>query len=45
VELAVLRIVGQETVQYLSNINKYYVIYRNALEIRDTREEVKEQVL
>jgi membrane-bound lytic murein transglycosylase MltF len=45
VELAVLRIVGQETVQYLSNINKYYVIYRNALEIRDTREEVKEEVL
>jgi len=31
VELAALRIVGQETVRYVSNINKYYVIYKNAL--------------
>ncbi len=30
VELAVLRMVGQETVRYVSNINKYYVIYNNA---------------
>jgi membrane-bound lytic murein transglycosylase MltF len=30
-ELAALRIVGRETVQYVSNINKYYVIYKNAL--------------
>lgn len=30
VELAVLRMVGQETVRYVSNINKYYVIYKNA---------------
>jgi membrane-bound lytic murein transglycosylase MltF len=32
VELAVLRTVGQETVRYVSNINKYYVIYSNAFE-------------
>ena len=30
VELAVLNTVGQETVQYVSNINKYYVIYKNS---------------
>jgi membrane-bound lytic murein transglycosylase MltF len=41
VELAVLRIVGQETVRYVSNINKYYVIYETAFEI----EEIKEQLM
>jgi len=44
VELAVLRTVGQETVQYVSNINKYYVIYKNALERRAAREKVKEEI-
>jgi membrane-bound lytic murein transglycosylase MltF len=44
VELAVLRTVGQETVQYVSNINKYYVIYKNALERREAREKVKEAI-
>lgn len=34
VELAVLRTVGQETVRYVSNINKYYVIYSNAFEMK-----------
>jgi membrane-bound lytic murein transglycosylase MltF len=28
VEMAVLRDVGQEPVQYVTNINKYYVLYR-----------------
>jgi membrane-bound lytic murein transglycosylase MltF len=42
-EIAVLRIVGQETVQYVSNINKYYVIYKNALEIIETRQDTKEE--
>lgn len=42
VELAVLRIVGQETVQYVSNINKYYVIYKNALQTREVREKARE---
>jgi membrane-bound lytic murein transglycosylase MltF len=41
-ELAVLRIVGQETVQYVSNINKYYVIYKNALGTTEAREKTKE---
>jgi membrane-bound lytic murein transglycosylase MltF len=31
VELAVLQMVGQETVRYVSNINKYYIIYKHAL--------------
>ena len=29
VELAVLRIIGQETVRYVSNINKYYILYQS----------------
>ncbi|MCF8044300.1 MAG: lytic transglycosylase F [Desulfarculaceae bacterium] len=27
-EIAALRLIGQETVQYVSNINKYYVLYQ-----------------
>ncbi len=42
VELATLKLVGQETVRYVSNINKYYVIYRNALEGEEIRETQKE---
>lgn len=34
VELAALRSIGQETVRYVSNINKYYVLYE-ALERQD----------
>lgn len=30
VELAMLKTVGQEPVRYVSNINKYYIIYRRA---------------
>lgn len=44
VELAVLRIVGQETVKYVSNINKYYVIYNTAFEIEETKELLKEGI-
>ena len=44
VELAVLRTVGQETVQYVSNINKYYVIYKNTLERAEAREKVREKI-
>ncbi len=44
VELAVLQMVGQETVRYVSNINKYYVIYKNALDRRQAREKVKEAI-
>ena len=35
VELAVLRIVGQETVRYVSKINKYYVLYETLLDEAD----------
>jgi len=31
VELAALRIIGQETVRYVSNINKYYVLYQTIM--------------
>ena len=44
VELAVLRNYGQETVKYVSNINKYYVIYNNYLDIKEARELVKEGI-
>lgn len=44
VELAVLRTVGQETVKYVSNINKYYVIYNNYLDVMERRETVKEDI-
>jgi membrane-bound lytic murein transglycosylase MltF len=44
VELAVLRIVGQETVRYVSNINKYYVIYNTAFEIKETKELLKDSI-
>lgn len=44
VEMAMLKIVGQETVRYVSNINKYYVIYRNAFERVEEREAAVEQV-
>jgi len=44
VELAALRIIGRETVQYISNINKYYVIYKNALKQREVREKTIKRV-
>lgn len=31
-EIAALRIIGQETVRYVSNINKYYVLYQAIVE-------------
>jgi membrane-bound lytic murein transglycosylase MltF len=31
VELAALRTIGREPVQYVSNINKYYVLYQSIL--------------
>ena len=44
VEMAMLKIVGQETVRYVSNINKYYVIYRHAFDRIEQREAAIEQV-
>jgi hypothetical protein len=42
--MAMLKIVGQETVRYVSNVNKYYVIYRNAFDRIEQREAAREQV-
>ena len=44
VELAALKLIGQETVRYVSNINKYYVIYRLAPEHLGTREKEKDEL-
>jgi len=44
VELAALQIIGQETVRYVSNINKYYVIYQLASERFDTRQKKKKKL-
>ena len=44
VEMAMLKGVGQETVVYVSNINKYYVIYKNAIKARDQREKKKAKI-
>jgi membrane-bound lytic murein transglycosylase MltF len=41
VELAALKMIGQETVRYVSNINKYYVIYQYASERFVAREKEK----
>ncbi|MCB2193865.1 MAG: lytic transglycosylase F [Deltaproteobacteria bacterium] len=40
VEVAAARVIGRETVQYVSNIYKYYVAYRQILKQRKQREEV-----
>ncbi len=45
VEMAVLRIVGQETVRYVSNINKYYILFKAAFQWEKVREERKKVVL
>ncbi len=42
VEMATLRIVGQETVQYVSNINKYYVLFKLYEETEKLRESSKQ---
>jgi len=44
VEMAMLKIVGQETVRYVSNINKYYVIYNNAYQQVEKREAAIQRV-
>ena len=41
VELIVAKDVGQETVQYVSNIYKYYIAYTMALEQRELREKAE----
>ncbi len=44
VELVVAKDIGQETVQYVSNIYKYYVAYKMTLDQRQTREQAKQTV-
>lgn len=41
VELAALKMIGQETVRYVSNINKYYVIYQYAFKSFEARQKEK----
>jgi hypothetical protein len=45
VEVATLRTVGQETVQYVSNINKYYVLFKLYEETEKLRESNKQNSL
>lgn len=44
VELVVAKDIGQETVQYVSNIYKYYVAYKMTLDQQQTREQAKQAV-
>ena len=44
VELMVAKDIGQETVQYVSNIYKYYVAYKMAVEQKQVREAAKKTV-
>ncbi len=41
VELVAAKDIGQETVTYVSNIDKYYVAYKLAIEQRQIREKAK----
>ena len=43
VEYAAARIVGEETVKYVANIYKYYVAYKLALQMRESRNGQVEQ--
>ncbi len=45
VEMATLRTVGQETVQYVSNINKYYVLFKLYEETEKLRKSSKQDSL
>ena len=44
VELAALKVIGQETVRYVSNVNKYYVIYQHASEHIEARQKEKKVI-
>ena len=44
VEFGTLKVVGQETVRYVSNINKYYLIYRFELKILQNRQKEMQQI-
>ena len=40
VEVAAAREIGRETVQYVSNIYKYYIVYRRLVDQRDRKERI-----
>ena len=44
VEIAALKLIGQETVRYVSNINKYYVIFRLFFEKEEARSSEKKKI-
>ncbi|MDY7031016.1 MAG: lytic transglycosylase F [Thermodesulfobacteriota bacterium] len=44
-EMAALKIIGQETVRYVSNINKYYVLFRFAFEKEKVRGLEKKKIM
>jgi membrane-bound lytic murein transglycosylase MltF len=44
VELIAAKDIGQETVQYVSNIFKYYVAYKMSLDQQKIREQAKQTV-
>jgi membrane-bound lytic murein transglycosylase MltF len=45
VEVAAARVIGRETVQYVSNIFKYYVAYKQIMATKDKREQIRKQKL
>ncbi len=45
VETSVLKLVGQETVRYVSNINKYYVLFTLAFKKEETRASEKKKIM
>ncbi len=44
-ELAALKYIGQETVRYVSNINKYYLIFRFTFETEQVRSSEKKSLI
>ena len=44
VEFGALKVIGSETVRYVSNINKYYLIYRFELQILQNRQKEMQQI-
>ncbi len=45
VEVAAARVIGRETVQYVSNIFKYYIAYKQIMAAKDKREQIRKQKL
>ncbi len=45
VEIAVLKTIGQETVRYVSNINKYYILYKLHFENLERKKALKRQAI